>query len=117
MRVIKGKWPNGDPYHTTYPTSTKEVKILFLMNGIHAWPVKFGQRYSILYPNTRESGGPTFYEFDQPVVSIDALTLKTWLEVGRKNCPQANFQTPYEEKFCSFFKWPNMNKYIEKEKI
>lgn len=113
MRTVKGNYPNGDPFHITFPTSTKDVKVLFLMYGIHAWPIKIGGMYDILYPNTKENGGPKFHQTN--LSALDNISLKEWLEIGRKNCPEQNLCQPYDDKSIGFFKWPNVKKAINSE--
>lgn len=112
MKLIKANYPNQDPIHIHIPTSAKEVKVLFLVYGINAWPMKLGGLWHILYGGSQS---PVIFNTGQRC--LDNCSFKDWLEIGQKNMPAHAKCDPYEDPgYTSFFKWPNVKKYVENEK-
>lgn len=112
MKVIKGHYPNGEKMYSAFPMTIREVKRLFLVYGLHAWPVKFGHLWTILYPRPKEHGGPVMHHLD--IRTIDSLTCKRWLEIARANAPEYNILRDYYDGMPG---WGNLNQYIEKETL
>jgi hypothetical protein len=108
MRVIKATYPDGSPLYSAFPTSTKEVFRLFSVYGINAMLVKYGGKYDICFPNSRENGGPRFIQTNARCV--DAFTCKYWLELASSNCPEAN-------RMEKGLLWLEMTGYVNKETL
>lgn len=111
MKKLEAKYPNNDPIHLHVPTSSKDLKVLFLVHGINAWPAKIGGRWHILY-----GGSESPKIFNTGEHSLDKLSLKDWLEIVQKNMPEYSKCNPYDDLgYLSFFGWPNVKKYIQEE--
>lgn len=108
MRIIKGKYPNGDLLYTAIPTTTKDIEKIWSVYGIHAMLVKYGQRYDICYPSPREQGGPIFIA--NVARTVQDMTAKRWLELADQNCPDRN-------RKGKDILWTEMKKYVEKETL
>lgn len=107
MRTVKTTYPDGSPLYAAFPTSLKDVKVLFLMHGIHAWPIKIGGRYELLFPAEK----PVFVSTDTN--KLYSWSLKTWLSFADKNCPLENRTTAYGEDLQRWFGWPAINKHLK----
>lgn len=108
MRIIKGKYPNGDKLYTAFPTTTKDLFRIFSVYGLHAEVCKWGGYYDIMYRNSKENGGPKFVTTG--VKKIDSMTAKKWLELADKHCPEKN----RGEKDIL---WTEYKKYVELETL
>lgn len=78
MKVIKFKSLTGDEL-SYIPETTRELKRAFIAWGVHAWPVKFGGKYDIMYNGSKLV--PTNLN------SVQGMTLKQWIEFAIKNNP------------------------------
>lgn len=107
MIVQKFINPDGSKHYQAFPTSTKELRRLFLMYGIEAWVTKYGGRYDILF-----AGGKNLVTENR---QLPHMSLKGWLKLAQDNVPpQSLLKDDY-----SFMKkeWGNLKSYIEKDTV
>lgn len=114
MRVIRYTGLDGSKNYSAFPTTTKELRRIFLSYGIDAWLMKLGGKYDICYPNSRENGCPVF--ISTGVGKVDAFTAKRWLELAASNAPKANI-SERGIVYDGYKWWGNLNQYIDNETL
>ena len=104
MIVDKFTLPDGAKHYQAFPTSTRELRRLFLVYGIDAWVAKYGGRYDILF-----AGGSNHVTENRNIRNMSA---KAWLKLAQTHAPEkSKLQEGYE------FMWGTLKQYVEKDTL
>ena len=115
MRIIKAKYPDGSPLHTTFLTSRKEVFVALWCYGMEGHAVKVVDKYCIQF--CHKKGEPREPLVCTNLKTIDGCTAKWWIEFAQKHCPETSKCIPLDDKLRAWFRYPNVIKAVEKETL
>jgi hypothetical protein len=102
MIVDKFTLPDGTKHYQAFPTSTRELRRLFLVYGIDAWVAKYGGKYDILF-----AGGIHHVTDNRNVRDMSA---KDWVKLATNNAPESS---KLQEGYA--FLWGGMKQYVFKD--